>query len=98
MTRRALALATLMLSNMAFAQAVTLQLSGANFRPMPVAIAQPVPQNPEAQASIPELDKTLLFDLAASGLFQVLDRRSFTADAKEGVTAGSINFSRWSDV
>ena len=39
-----------------------------------------------------------MFNLRASGAFQVLSRASFTADPKEGVTAGSINFSRWADV
>lgn len=40
----------------------------------------------------------MLFDLTASGLFQVLDRKGFLADPREGLTAASIQFSRWADV
>src|SRR5262249_42765175 len=42
-------------------------------------------------------DAALMLDLSAAGIFQVLDRKSFLADSKEGLTAESIRFSRWAD-
>jgi TolB protein len=81
----------------AFAGLPTLELSGANFRPMPMAVTAPLAP-PEAKLAATEFDSAFLFDLQATGLFQILDRKSFLADAKEGFTAGSITFSRWSDV
>lgn len=79
-------------------QAPIIEISGANFRPMPMAVAVPATQDDGSKARAAEFDDALTFDLKACGLFQVLDRKSFLADPKEGVTAASINFSRWSDV
>ena len=84
-----------MVATAASAQQV-LQISGANFRPLP--IANPAPQAEGAVRAAAEFDGALSFDLAAAGIFQVLDRKSFTADGKEGFTAASINFPRWQDV
>jgi TolB protein len=81
-----------------FAQRPVIEISGANFRPMPLAVAVPLTQDDGAKAGVPEFDAALSFDFAACGLFQVLDRKSFLADAKEGVTASSIQFPRWVDV
>jgi TolB protein len=75
-----------------------IEINGANFRPMPVAVAPPILQDPAAKAAAAELDESLMFDLSATGIFQLLDRKSFLADSKEGITASSINFTRWSDV
>src|SRR4051812_5180728 len=82
----------------ALAQRPTIEISGANFRPMPVAVAVPQAQDEAAKAASTEFDAALTFDFAACGLFQVLDRKSFLADAKEGVTAPTIQFNRWTDV
>ncbi|WP_434382660.1 DPP IV N-terminal domain-containing protein [Melittangium boletus] len=82
----------------ALAQAPVIQISGANFRPLPLALSTPLVQGTESKTTPQSVDDALLFDLRASGLFQVLDRASFLADAKEGMTAGSINFSRWANV
>nr|WP_153867905.1 MULTISPECIES: DPP IV N-terminal domain-containing protein [Myxococcaceae] len=90
-------LAALLLPALALAQAPVIQISGANFRPLPLAYPQPL-ADAGAQPSAPAFDEAMSFDLAASGLFQVLDRKGFLADAKEGLTAGSINFARWADV
>ena len=82
----------------ALAQAPVIQISGATFQPLPLALSTPLTQGAEVKSSAAAVDDALLFDLRASGLFQVLDRASFLADAKEGMTAGSINFARWADV
>lgn len=82
----------------AFAQRPVIEISGANFRPMPLAVAVPQPQDEGAKTAAVEFDAALTFDFAACGLFQVLDRKSFLADPKEGVTASTIQFPRWTDV
>lgn len=82
----------------ALAQAPVIEISGANYRPMPVAVTVPLTQDDGARKSLPEFDDALMFDLKACGLFTVLDRKSFLADAKEGITAGSITFANWTNV
>jgi TolB protein len=94
---RLLVLLTL-LPTAALAQAPVLEISGANFKPMPVANPVPMTQDDGSKALAAEFDAALQYDLAACGLFQVLDRKSFLADAKEGVTAASINFTNWQNV
>jgi TolB protein len=90
-------LVSLLVPALARAQAPVIQISGANFRPLPLAYPRPL-ADAGAQGSAPAFDEALLFDLTASGLFQVLDRKAFLADAREGLTAGSIQFARWADV
>lgn len=85
-------------SSLALAQRPVIEISGANFRPMPLAVAVPQTQDEGAKAAAVEFDAALTWDLAACGLFQVLDRKSFLADPKEGVTASAIQFARWTDV
>ncbi len=87
-----------LLPTVAFAQQTVIEISGANFRPMPVAVAIPQVQDEGARAVAAEFDAALSFDFAACGLFQVLDRKGFLADAKEGVTASAIQFNRWADI
>ena len=82
----------------ALAQAPVNEISGANYRPMPVAIAVPLTQDDGAKAKLAEFDDALTFDMKGCGLFTLLDRKSFLADAKEGITAGSINFPNWTNV
>ena len=100
--RFTLLLALLLLSLPAHAEKVerpTISMSGANFRPLPLAIAAPLFANGEAsRPAAKELEETLLQDLSVSGLFELLDKKSFLADAKEGVLASGIKFSRWQDV
>jgi TolB protein len=95
---KALLVCLLLLPLAALAQAPVIQISGANFRPLPLAVPAPMNVDEGAGRLAADFDAPFVFDLRASGIFQVLDRASFTADAKEGMTAGSINFSRWSDV
>ncbi|MGZ3461067.1 MAG: translocation protein TolB, partial [Archangium sp.] len=98
MNAKALLLSLVLLPLAALAQAPVIQISGANFRPLPLAVTPPLVQGEVAKAPAQEVDDALMYDLRASGLFQVLDRTSFLADPKEGMAAGSINFSRWGDV
>src|SRR5258706_645208 len=83
---------------LSLSQAPIIEISGANFRPLPLALAVPQAQDEGGKKVAAEFDETLKFDLGACGLFQVLDRKSFLADPKEGVTASSINFSSWANV
>ena len=79
---KALLLSLLLLPIAAFAQAPVIQISGANFRPMPLAVAVPVAQDDGARALAAEFDAALSWDFAACGLFQVLDRKSFLSTPK----------------
>jgi TolB protein len=87
-----------LLPAVAFAQQTVIEISGANFRPMPLAVAVPQAQDDVARGLAAEFDAALMYDFAACGLFQVLDRKGFLADPKEGVTASSIQFARWVDI
>lgn len=80
------------------AQIPVLEISGANFRPMPLAVSPPQSADESARSKAAEFDAALMFDLSASGIFQVLDRKSFLASASEGLTASAINFGRWADI
>ena len=91
-------LLVVLVSFSALAQAPVLEISGATFRPLPLAYAAPATQDDGAKAHARELDEALQFDFSACGLFSLLDRKSFLADAKEGVTASSINFTNWTNV
>ncbi|NTX59194.1 PD40 domain-containing protein [Myxococcus sp. CA051A] len=95
---KALLLSLVLVPLAAFAQTPTIEISGANFRPLPVAVPAPITQNEGAKAQANTFDTAFNFDLVASGILQVLDRKSFTADPKEGMAAGTITFSRWADV
>jgi TolB protein len=83
---------------LAFAQQPVIEISGANFRPMPVAVVAPMTQDASSMQVAADFDSALMYDFAACGLFQVLDRKGFLADSKEGITAASINFDRWTNV
>ncbi len=88
----------LLVSMTAMAQRPVIEISGANFRPMPLAVAMPLAQDEGARAAQSDFDAALVYDLSACGLFRLLDRKSFLADANEGLTAATINFNRWIDV
>ncbi|MBL8920901.1 MAG: PD40 domain-containing protein [Myxococcaceae bacterium] len=82
----------------ALAQQPVIEISGANFRPMPLALPVPLAQDDGAKGATAEFDAALQFDLQACGLFQVLDRKSYLSDSKEGVTASTITFQNWLNV
>ncbi len=74
-----------------------LEIGNPTFRPYPVAIATPIASG-DAVATGAELEETLSFDLAVSGLFDVIPKKAHLADPREGATAEKIAFDRWSDV
>jgi len=80
------------------AQAPVIEISGANYRPMPLALSMPVAMDDASKGKLSEFDEALSFDLKGCGLFTLLDRKSFLADGNEGITAGSINFANWVNV
>jgi TolB protein len=97
MKTRLLAAALLLAPAIASAQRTYIEVGSPNFRPLPIAVANFSGES-GLQAQAAEMTQTLRADLQISGLFDVLDPKSFLADAAEGVTAPSIRFSRWSDV
>jgi len=82
----------------AYAQQNVIEISGANFRPMPIAVATPTTQDEGGRKALAEFDSALMYDLSACGLFQVLDRKSYLAPVTEGFTAAAISFPKWADV
>jgi len=82
----------------ALAEQPVLEISGANFRPMPLAVAAPLTQDDGAKKPAAEFDAALMYDFTACGLFQVLDRKGYLSDAKEGVTATAIKFDNWANI
>jgi TolB protein len=97
MKTRLLAAALFLAPAVASAQRTYIEVGSPNFRPLPVAVANFGGES-GLQAQAAEMTQILRADLQISGLFDVLDPKSFLADAAEGVTAPSIRFSRWSDV
>jgi TolB protein len=88
----------LLLPVLAHAQKTVIEISGANFRPMPIAAPPPLVADDGTRRVQGEFDAALMFDLSACGLFQVLDRKGYLAPTLEGATVAAISFSRWSDV
>jgi TolB protein len=73
-----------------------IDIGSPDFHPLPIAVA-PFKGEGDVQAAN-EVNQTLREDLIISGLFEVLDPKSFLADPREGLGAPSIKFSRWADV
>jgi len=91
-----LVLTALLLAAPAFAQRVQLDISGANFKPLPLAF--PALRGTGDAKAIKEVDEALQNDLACSGIFELLDRKGFLAADKEGMTVSTITFQHWLDV
>ncbi|HET9553826.1 MAG TPA: protein TolB [Anaeromyxobacteraceae bacterium] len=91
-----LALLALALAAPARAQRATVVVDSPDFRPLPIAVPAFLADG-EARAA-GEATDVLRADLTLSGLFEVLDPRSYLADASEGLAAPSIKFSRWATV
>lgn len=68
-----------------------------DFRPLPIAIA-PFRADAGASNDAREIAEVLRRDLLLTGLFDLLDPRSFLAAPDEGLTAPFIKFGRWADV
>jgi TolB protein len=90
-------LAVLLAPALASAQVARIEVGAPNFRPLPIAVA-PFQADAAAQAEALEMQQTLSGDLSRSGLFQVVDPRSFLASPAEGLAASEISFPRWRDV
>jgi TolB protein len=100
MTRTFLALlaaSTFLAPSAALAQRQYIDIGSPDFRPLALAIV-PFQSGPGAQADAVDVQQTFRDDLALTGTFDLLDPRSFLADASEGTQASSIKFRRWSDV
>jgi TolB protein len=94
--RLAASLLVLALPALAAADRPVLEISGATFRPYPLAV--PAAQASGDPAVAAQLDEALLFDLGISGIFDVIPRKAYLADAKEPWEAEQIAWPRWSDV
>jgi TolB protein len=96
-----LALAALALAGLAPAPAAAerpvLEIGGATFRPYPLAVAPPLAAG-DAVAPAGEIEDALALDLEVSGLFEVIPRKSFLADAREPADPARIAWDRWTDV
>lgn len=68
-----------------------------DFRPLPIAVA-PFQGDAASRDAAAAATDVVRGDLFLSGLFDVLDPRSFLADPAEGFAAPSIRFARWADV
>jgi len=68
-----------------------------DLRPLPVALA-PFRAEPAAADEAREIAEVLRSDLLLTGLFDLLDPRSFLASPDEGLSAPFIKFGRWADV
>jgi len=95
----ALAVSALLVPALAAAQRPLIEIEGASFRPFPIAVPDFKPRSGDSADLGRELAAVLRDDLAMSGLFQVLDPRSFIASPeREGVTVGTIAFPAWLNV
>jgi len=91
---RRLLLLALAAATAAHAQRPTIDISGARVQAYPIALAPPsgAPEGADVM-------EVLAADFDRSGLFRLLDPRSFLADpAKEGSSANTIDFSKWTAV
>jgi len=91
--RPALCAVLLLAASTAMAQRPTIDISGARVQAYPIALAPP-----QGDAAGGEILAVLQADLDRSGLFRVLDPRSFLAPPDEGVAEKSIDYSRWTSI
>ncbi len=95
--RKLAAAALLLLPALALAQRQYIDVGSPDFRPLALAVA-PFASGPGALADATDVQQTFRDDLALTGIFDLLDPRSFLASASEGTSASSIQFTRWVDV
>ena len=79
------------------AEQKVIEITGANFRPMPIAIAIPWAYDASAAEFLPEFDAALTYDFAACGIFQTVDRKAFLAKPDNEFKASSFDFRPWRD-
>jgi len=94
---RLLALALLLPAASLADQRQVIDVGSPDFRPLPVALA-PFRAEGEAKGAAAEAAEVLKGDLLLTGLFDLIDPKSFLADPGEGLTAAAIRFPRWADV
>lgn len=82
----------------AHAQRAVIEISGATFRPMPVALPAPMTADESARAVAAEFDDALQYDIGACGLFKLLDRTGYLAPAGEGVTLEELVLDAWKNI
>lgn len=75
----------------------TIEISGATFRPLPVAIAVPHSTGDETAAA-DEIYEALTLDLELSGIFEVIPRKAFLADPREPMGPAGVVWNRWADI
>jgi TolB protein len=68
-----------------------------DFRPLPIAVPD-FKAGPGAGPEAREMAEVLRRDLALTGVFDLLDPRSFLAAPDEGISAPFIKFGRWAEV
>lgn len=90
-------LGALALPALAWAQEALIEVSGATFRPLPIAVAPPIASG-DAASPAEEIYEALTFDMEVSGLFEVISRKAFLADPLEPFGPEGIMWSRWSDI
>ncbi len=95
--RKLLVALALLVPALALAQRQYIDVGSPDFRPLALAVTN-FPAGPGAQADAIDVQQTFRDDLALTGFFDLLDPRSFLADASEGTSASSIRFTRWTDV
>jgi TolB protein len=91
------ALAATLVPLLASGQAATIEVGAPNFKPLPFAVAQ-LSADPASRGAADEIAEVVRTDLRISGLFQVLDPRSFLAPSGEGHISQAIAFPQWRDV
>lgn len=79
------------------AQRQYIEVGSPDFRPLALAVV-PFTAGPGADVEAADAHQAFRGDLALSGVFDLLDPRSFLADPREGTQASAIRFARWSDV
>jgi TolB protein len=77
-----------------------LDITGPNFRPFPLAVVElPQGATPELTKAAKEINSVVRGDLEISGLFRLLDPKSFiTKPEVEGFEEGAIKWQEWADV
>jgi TolB protein len=95
--KKLLIAAVLLLPALAQAQRQYIDVGSPDFRPLALAVV-PFAAGPGAQADAVDAHLVFRDDLSMTGVFDLLDPRSFLADASEGTAASSIRFARWADV
>ncbi len=97
-----LTLLLLWLVGISHADRPRIEIEGANFVPLPLAVPYLKNLNPKDKKHRglgQVLTNIITNDLKFSSVFNLLNRKSFLADlAKEGLTAKSINFQNWLNV